>query len=133
MSIVVDTSALAAVVFGESDAEWFAAELNREAGACSVSAASWVEAGMIVTARFGDQGVSGLRELSDAVGLVVVPVDVSQADLAIAAWQRFGKGRHPASLNLGDCFSYALAKQLGEPLLFKGRDFLQTDITSAGR
>ena len=72
-----------------------------------------------------------LDRLIDRFEIVVVPVDREQALLAREALRRFGKGRHKAGLNFGDCFSYALAKQTGEPLLFKGKDFSQTDITPA--
>jgi ribonuclease VapC len=67
----------------------------------------------------------------DRLGVITEPVDAAQASAAFAAWRRFGKGRHPAGLNLGDCFSYALARAAGAPLLFKGNDFAQTDIASA--
>lgn len=130
MSIVVDTSALAAVVFGEPDAEVFASILLAHAGDVSVSAATWVEAGIVVSARRGPDGLDDLRRLGDAISIEVVDLDIAQAGGAIAAWQRFGKGRHPAGLNLGDCYSYALAKHTGAALLFKGTDFRQTDIAA---
>jgi ribonuclease VapC len=131
MPIVIDTSALAAVVFGEDDAETFAERMLTEAGDTIVSAATLVEARIVVEARQGQDAVRDLVDLLDGVGAHVVAFDADQAALAVEAWRRFGKGRHPAALNFGDCFSYALAKARGAPLLFKGEDFAQTDIASA--
>jgi len=131
MTIVIDTSALAAVVFGESDAERFTAAMLASTGDCSISAATLVEAGIVVEARQGEAAAQDLRLLIEQIGAEVVPLDAAQATLAIAAWQRFGKGRHRAALNLGDCFSYALAKVSGAPLLYKGDDFTQTDVGQA--
>lgn len=97
----------------------------------SVSTVSVVESGIVVEARQGREAGRDLGELLGVLAATVVPVDQRQAELAIRAWRRFGKGRHPAALNLGDCFSYALAQALDEPLLFTGEDFTQTDIRSA--
>lgn len=128
---VVDSSVLVAVVLGEDDAGSYTASLRSTP--VSVSTVSVVESCMVVEARQGPEAGRDLAELMRELAVAVVPVDQRQADLAIRAWRRFGKGRHPASLNLGDCFSYALAEALGEPLLFKGDDFTQTDIRSAQR
>lgn len=128
MTIALDTSALAAVVFGEPDAAQFAAAMVANSGDCLISAATLVEAGIVVEAKHGAAGTQDLRLLVDQIGADVVPVDAQTASVAVAAWKRFGKGRHPAALNFGDCFSYALAKISGSPLLFKGEDFPQTDI-----
>ena len=131
MPLVIDTSALAAVVFGESDANAMAAVIAANVGDIGVSAATLVESEIVVESRQGPDALNDLRALLQRTDATIVAVDKEQASLASAAWRRFGKGRHPAGLNLGDCFSYALAKRLGAPLLFKGDDFGQTDITSA--
>lgn len=88
---------------------------------------------MVVEARHGPDAAGDLDLLLAKVDAEVTSVDPDQGRLAVAAWRRFGKGRHPAALNLGDCFSYALARSAGETLLFKGRDLAQTDIGSALR
>ncbi|GAB3929030.1 ribonuclease VapC [Microlunatus endophyticus] len=129
MTITLDTSALVAVILGESDAERFTTAMLGNAGDCLISAATLVEAAIVVEARQGNGAAQDLRLLIEQIGAEVVPVDGETALVAVAAWQRFGKGRHPAALNFGDCFSYALAKISGAPLLFKGSDFAQTDIT----
>lgn len=128
--IVVDTSALAAVVFGESDAERYRDVLDERAGDILIATATYVETTIVAEARRGPDGVRELRLLLREVAAEYVPVDSDTAELAVGAWRRFGKGRHSARLNLGDCFSYALAKQRDAPLLFKGDDFTQTDIAS---
>lgn len=129
--IVVDTSALVAIVAGESDAERFAMVLVRNAGDAEVSAASLLEATMVLESRFGPEGSTDLERLIDSASVAVVPVDRDQVAIAAQAWRRFGKGRHPAALNFGDCFAYALARSRDAALLFKGDDFSQTDIRSA--
>ncbi len=131
MTVVLDTSAVAAVVFGEPDAEVLLSMMRRFAGDLAISAATAVELGILVEARQGPEASADLTTLMDGLRVRTAPVDGDQARLAIGAWRRFGKGRHPAGLNLGDCFSYALAKAEGAPLLFKGNDFPQTDIASA--
>lgn len=131
MTMVLDTSAVAAVVFGEPEAEALLALMLARAGDLRISAATLVEAGIVVEARHGRAGADDLWMLLERLGVVTVPLDAEQARLAVAAWGRFGKGRHPAGLNLGDCFSYALAKASGAPLLFTGADFAQTDVVSA--
>lgn len=127
--IAVDTSALVAVVLGESDAERYLAVLERHpARVCTVSLA---EAAIVVEARQGGDAARDLRLLVDETVDEVVPIDDEHAWTAVAAWRRFGKGRHPAALNFGDCFAYAMAHLAGLPLLFKGNDFRQTDIAAA--
>ena len=96
-----------------------------------MSAATFVETSMVVESRFGPDGLRVLDLFISKAGIGLVPVDTDQAYIARQAFQKFGKGRHPAALNFGDCFSYALAKSLGMPLLFKGNDFALTDIASA--
>jgi ribonuclease VapC len=125
--MVVDTSAIAAVLFQEDDADTFEQALAG-AGRCLISAVTRVEISCVVEGRKGEQGRAALDELMSALDVEVVAVDGTQVDLAIAAFRAYRKGRHPAGLNIGDCFSYALAKALDEPLLFKGDDFGLTDI-----
>jgi ribonuclease VapC len=127
--VIVETSAVVAIVLGEPDAERFVDALALPA-ARLISAANVVEAGIVVEARQGPDAARDLALLLEASAVVVEPVDAEQARLAVDAWRRFGKGRHPAGLNLGDCFAYALARYRGEPLLFKGDDFAQTDVAS---
>lgn len=126
---VVDTSALVAVVLGESDAESLLAVMTSRS--CVVSAVSLTEAAIVVEARHGPDAARDLQLLVDAVADEIVPVDRTLAIGAVAAWRRFGRGRHPAGLNFGDCFPYALATFLGAELLFKGNDFTQTDVAAA--
>lgn len=94
----------------------------------ALSVATWLESAMIVTTRRGSRGRTELDRLLGACHAELVPVDAAQAEIAYGAWLRYGKGRHEARLNLGDCFAYALAKQRSEPLLFKGEDFAHTDV-----
>lgn len=126
--IAVDTSALVAVVLGEADAERHLAEL--QGGPAQLSAVSLAEAAIVVEARQGPDAARDLELLVDGTVDTVVPVDLDHARAAVAGWRRFGKGRHPAGLNFGDCFSYALATLGGLPLLYKGADFGQTDVAS---
>jgi ribonuclease VapC len=128
--MIVDTSALVAVILGEPDAE---AHLRAMATAddLSLSASTLVEALIVVEARQGPEASADLQALLADIEASVIPLSEEQANAAAEAWARFGKGRHPAGLNLGDTFSYALAKTTGEPLLFKGDDFTKTDIARA--
>lgn len=126
--VVVDTSAVMAVLLDEPDRGRVEAILLGEA--CAMSAPTRVELGIVVEARTGPPGTVLLDELLARTGIDVVPVDAGQATEAVACWRRFGKGRHPAGLNFGDVFPYALAHHLGVPLLFVGQDFSRTDIMS---
>lgn len=128
--MVVDTSALLAILFDEAEGRTFADALEA-ASVRALSVVSFVEASMVVEVRVGAAGVRLLDELIEAAGLELVAVDVAQARAARSAFERFGKGRHVAALNFGDCFSYALARTLDEPLLFKGDDFARTDVVPA--
>jgi ribonuclease VapC len=130
VTIAVDSSALSAIVFGEPDAEGLLSVLLANVGDIQLSAASLVEASIVVEARQGPEAAADLRLLCDRLGILIVPVDEDQAHLAAAGWRRFGRRRHPAGLNLGDCFAYALSKASSAPLLFKGHDFPQTDVAS---
>jgi ribonuclease VapC len=96
-----------------------------------MSVASWVELSIVVEARHGAAGLRELDRFIERASIELVGVDVDQARIARDAYSRFGKGRHAASLNFGDCFIYALARMLGQPLLFKGDDFSKTDLTIA--
>jgi ribonuclease VapC len=127
--IAVDTSALVAVVLGEPDAERLLAALQNDQ--TRLSSVSLAEAGIVVEARQGPDAARDLRLLVDGTIDTLVAVDADHADAAVQAWRRFGKGRHPAALNFGDCFAYAVARLAAVPLLFTGDDFAQTDLTSA--
>lgn len=127
--IVADSSAPVAVVLGEPDAEVFRDVLGT--GVIALSAASLTETRMVVESRAGMDATRDLDLLVADAEIDVVAYDSVHAAAAHAAWRRFGKGRHPASLNLGDCMAYATARLAGAPLLFKGDDFAQTDIASA--
>ncbi|KQW56620.1 ribonuclease, partial [Ensifer sp. Root1252] len=96
-----------------------------------ISAATILELSIVIEARLGEAGAAELDLWLYKAGVEVVAVDAEQIAIARRAWRSFGKGRHPASLNFGDCFSYALAKSRNEPLLFKGDDFSRTDIEAA--
>jgi ribonuclease VapC len=125
--MVLDTSALLAILLDEPGRRAFTEAIER-AGRCAVSAATVVEVSMILESRHGAGGVRAFDRLVAAAGVAVVPVDATQADAAREAFRQYGKGRHPAALNFGDCFAYALARTRGEPLLFKGGDFALTDL-----
>ena len=124
--MVLDTSALGAILTGEPEQVAFIAAIEG-ADTCLLSAASYVEASIVLEVRHGPGGVQALDRLLEQAGCEIVAVDAEQTRIARSAFQRFGKGRHPAGLNFGDCFAYALAVARGEPLLFKGNDFPQTD------
>jgi len=98
-----------------------------------ISAASVLEAGIVLISRHGLEARGDLQDFLEQGGLQVEPVTAEQAELALDAYQRYGKGRHRAGLNFGDCFAYALCKATGQPLLFKGKDFSQTDIATVPR
>jgi ribonuclease VapC len=128
--MIVDSSAIVAILREESDAEEFA-EALKLAPARRMSAVTYVETGIV--ADCNRDPVLSLRfdELIQKAGIQVESVTPQQARIARQAYRDFGKGRHKARLNLGDCFAYALAKEMHEPLLFKGRDFHHTDIEAA--
>ena len=129
--IVADTSAIVAIAFAEPEREAFVAALER-AERTLVSSVTAVEARMVVHARRGQRAVVLVDDLLRLSFFEIVPPGAAEMDAAYAAFVAFGKGNgHPAALNFGDVFSYALAKTRGLPLLFKGRDFAETDIASA--
>ncbi len=129
-SLVVDTSALLAVLLLEDDAAVYAEALGL-ATELRMAAPTWLETAMVATVRSGDDGYRELSRFIDELHIEIVPADRLLVEGAFEGWRRFGKGRHPAGLNYGDCFSYALAKLRNEPLLFKGDDFPLTDINPA--
>ena len=126
--MVIDTSAVLAILQDEPERRAFN-EAIEAADSRSLSVASFVEASIVIEARFGAEGVRHLDRFLDRAGVNLVAVDVEQGRLAREAFSRFGEGRHAAGLNFGDCSSYALAQVLGEPLLYKGEDFSQTDVS----
>ena len=125
--MVIDTSALLAILFNEPERRSFT-ELIEAAERRVLSAANFVEASMILESRYGADGVRALDRLLSAAKVDIASVDSAHAIAAREAFRQFGKGRHSAGLNFGDCFAYALAKCSAETLLFKGNDFSQTDI-----
>lgn len=126
--IAVDTSALVAIVLGEVDAEALLDVLQQ--GPVVVGAPTLVEAAVVVEARQGPDAARDLELLVEGVIERVVAFDAAHARAAVDAWRRFGKDRHPAALNFGDCLSYATAHIAGMPLLFKGNDFSRTDVSA---
>lgn len=129
--MIVDTSALVAILRDEPDAETYAIALAEAAGA-SISAANYLETAIVIDASRDPVASRHVDDLVKAAGLVVEPVTEQHAAIARAAYRDFGRGSgHPARLNFGDCFAYALARQTGLPLLFKGDDFIHTDVTPA--
>lgn len=125
--MVLDTSALLALLLDEPEAEAFRGAVE-DAEARLVSAATLLETALVIEARKGEAGGRELDALIRTAEVAIVPVDADQVSEARRAYRRFGKGRHPAALNFGDLFAYALARGSGEPLLFKGDDFARTDV-----
>jgi ribonuclease VapC len=125
--VIVDTSVIIAILKGEQDAAAIGAILSRSRD-CRMSAVSYVEAGVVVDSNQNPVLSRRLDDLLRDVEISVEPVTMNQARIAREAYRDFGKGRHRAGLNFGDCFAYALAKDKGETLLFKGDDFRHTDI-----
>jgi ribonuclease VapC len=128
--MILDTSALAAIFFGEPELELYT-QVIHDAERCRISAANFVELSMVVEGQIGPEAGRQCDTFFRRAEIVIEPVTVEQAHLARQAFLDFGKGRHPAKLNFGDCFAYALAKATGEPLLFKGDDFSKTDVRAA--
>jgi ribonuclease VapC len=126
--MVIDTSALLAILFDEPERRPFN-EAIEAAESRVLSTATFVEASIVIESRFGAEGLRDLDLLIERAGIQLIAVDSEQAHVARRAFSQFGKGRHQAGLNYGDCFAYALAMVLGEPLLFKGNDFSLTNVT----
>jgi ribonuclease VapC len=125
--MVIDTSAVLALLFNEPEADEIEAAIEADP-VRMMSAASSVEAAIVVEARLGAAAGRELDLLLHKASIELVPVTAEQAEVARTAWRRFGRGRHDANLNLGDCFSYALARTSGEALLCTGRSFTLTDV-----
>lgn len=128
--IVADSSAIIAIAFGEQEAGLFQTLLTNTPD-CICSAVTFTECVMVLVGKRATTPLRDVEALFDDLKVRPVALDLEQGRFASEAFLRFGKGRHPAKLNLGDCFSYALAKSLNAPLLYKGEDFAQTDIVSA--
>ncbi len=128
--MIVDSSAILAVLFREPDARSYE-EAIAAVSARRMSVANLLEACIVAERRGGAVAGDDLDRILERFGIEAVPVTAEQLAAARRAWRRFGKGNHPAGLNFGDCFAYALAEATGEPLLFKGADFAQTDIAPA--
>ena len=127
--MVLDTSAILAILLEEPEAAQFVHFIGEDRiRLCS--AVSFVEASIVLRNRKGERGQQKLGQFLRRARVQITAVDLKQAEVARDAYQKFGKGKHPAGLNLGDCFSYALAKTTNEPLLFKGEDFVKTDVVS---
>jgi ribonuclease VapC len=128
--MVVESSALVAILLREPDYVPLREALVL-ARHTVLSAPNWLETAIVITKYRGAQGRADLDLLLETLGVEIYPTDAALVRTAFDAWLRYGKGRHPAGLNYGDCFSYALAKHLDKPLLFKGEDFSRTDIVPA--
>jgi ribonuclease VapC len=128
--MVLDSSAVIAILFDEPERRTFTLAIERDPRRL-ISAGSLLECTMLVEARRGEAAGRELDLLLHRAGVLTVAVDADQVELARSAWRRFGKGRHPAGLNFGDCFAYALSAATAEPLLFKGEDFTRTDVAVA--
>ena len=125
--MVIDTSALVAILQGEPERRSFL-EAIEAADTTRMSVASFVESSIVIESRYGAEGLRDLDRFISRAGIELITVDAEQGQLARSAFSRFGEGRHRAGLNYGDCFSYAAAIGLGEPLLCKGDDFIHTDV-----
>ena len=125
--MVIDSSAIIAVLLNEANAAQIAEAIDSGSQRL-LSAASLLEASIVIETRKGEAAGRELDLLIYRAAIEVVAVDQDQVEIARIAWRRYGKGRHPAGLNYGDCFSYALARSRGLPLLFQGEDFSRTDI-----
>lgn len=128
--IAVDSSVVVAIMRHELDARMWTEVLDRT-DAAIMSVVSYVEASMVIAGRRPDADVGSVERLLQSLQIEIVPVTIEQGAAALNAFMSYGKGRHGARLNFGDCFSYALAKSRNLPLLFKGQDFSYTDITPA--
>lgn len=127
--MVIDTSAILVIVFGEGEAPQYVRALAQDPTRL-VSAPTMFEASIVCMKRFGEVGLNELDLFSSKAGIKIIPFDATLLTLARKCFRLYGKGIHSANLNFGDCFSYALAKYTGEPILFKGSDFSRTDLRS---
>jgi ribonuclease VapC len=125
--MVIDTSALLAILKVEPEALALVSVLS-EAAVKWISTATLLETRLVVERQIGAAGQAELDHLLSAAAISPLPLELSHVHWALEGWRRYGKGRHKAALNLGDCFSYGLARALDAPLLFKGEDFAATDL-----
>ena len=125
--MVIDTSAILAILQREPERRTFV-EAIESADSTRMSVASFVESSIVIESRYGAEGLLDLDRFISRANIELIPVDQQQGQLARSAFSRFGKGHHRAALNYGDCFSYAAAISVGEPLLCKGSDFIHTDV-----
>ena len=125
--MVLDTSAVLAIFLGEPERKQIL-DVIRQSGRRLISAASVLETGMVLESKRGESAGREFDLFVVQTNLDAIPVDAEQVEIARSAWRKFGKGRHPAALNFGDCFTYALAKWSGEPVVAKGQDFARTDL-----
>jgi ribonuclease VapC len=128
--VILDTSALVAILFREAEAETFVRQIHA-ADVARLSVANFLELVMVLHRLVGPDSLRLAETFLRRAGVLIEPVTLGQGEWARQAFLDFGKGRHPAGLNFGDCFAYALAKEMGEPLLFKGEDFAKTDVRRA--
>ena len=128
--MILDSSPLIAILAGEPDSELYIGAISR-APRCRISAGNFLEISIVIESQFGGEVLRQCDALFHRVAILIEPVTLEQIHVARQAFHDFGKGRHAAGLNFGDCFAYALAKTSGEALLFKGEDFKKTDIVSA--
>jgi ribonuclease VapC len=127
--VIIDTSILIAIIMQEEDAGQWIDLVERRTTPLRMSAANWLEATIVVDSKRNADGSAEFDRMIERFGIEIIPVTAEQARIARRAYQQFGKGSgHPAQLNFGDCFAYALSWESGEPLLFKGADFTHTDI-----
>ncbi len=128
--MTIDTSAVLAILLREPERDEFLVQING-APRCIMSAVSVLEASIVLERRRGEDASSDLDRFLREAAVEIVPFDVQQMEWARLGFRRYGKGRHPAGLNFGDCAAYALSRWSGEPLLYKGTDFSSTDVVSA--
>jgi ribonuclease VapC len=128
--VILDTSAIVAILYTEAEHREFT-RLIYDADVCRISVGNYIELAMVIENQLRPGGIQQTEAFLRRTGTVIEPVTLEQGQLARQAFLDFGKGRHRAALNFGDCFAYALSKATGEPLLFKGNDFIHTDIQAA--
>ena len=128
--MIVDSSAIVAVVLREPGWEGLVEKLGAE-NTCAIGAPTLAETGVVLTAKIGKKAPSVLSRLLQETGMAVIPFAEDHWRVAVEAYARFGKGRHAAGLNFGDCLTYAVARLSERPLLFVGDDFTRTDLTAA--
>ncbi|MDB9518943.1 type II toxin-antitoxin system VapC family toxin [Roseofilum reptotaenium CS-1145] len=125
--MVINPSAILAIMYAEPEESTFL-DLIASDEICLLSAPGYVELSIVLGTRYGEEGRESFDKLLQELSITIVPFSPEQARFAAEAFFKFGKGRHPAKLNMGDCFSSGLVKAMNQPLLFKGNDFIQTDI-----